>query len=51
MLWTLAVMDDQQQHPLFDYNPTSLDLLGLSGVVKAVMRVVSGGRNPVTVRV
>ena len=49
---TLAVMGDQPQLPLFDDNPTSLDLLGFGGVVAAVVRVLnSGGLDPVTIGV
>jgi hypothetical protein len=45
-------MGDQPQLPLFDDNPTSLDLLGFGGVVDAVVRVLSsGGLDPVTIGV
>jgi len=45
-------MDHQPQVPLFDDNPTTLDLLGFGGVVDAVMRVLhSGGLDPVTIGV
>ena len=48
----LAAMGDQPQLPLFDDNPTSLDLLGFGGVVSAVVRVLnSGGLDPVTIGV
>jgi hypothetical protein len=47
-----AAMGDQLQLPLFDDNPTSLDLLGFGGVVDAVVRVLSsGGLDPVTIGV
>lgn len=43
-------MDHQPQVPLFDDNPTTLDLLGFGGVVDAVVRVLdSGGLDPVTI--
>jgi hypothetical protein len=43
-------MDHQPQLPLFDDNPTTLDLLGFGGVVDAVVRVLdSGGLDPVTI--
>lgn len=43
-------MDHQPQIPLFDDNPTRLDLLGFGGVVDAVVRVLdSGGLDPVTI--
>lgn len=45
-------MGDQSQLPLFDDNPTSVDLLGFGGVVDAVVRVLnSGGLDPVTIGV
>ena len=46
----MLVMDGQPQFPLFDDNPTTLDLLGFGGVVGAVGRVLdSGGLDPVTI--
>jgi hypothetical protein len=43
-------MDHQPQVPLFDDNPTTLDLLGFGGVVDAVVRVLdAGGLDPVTI--
>lgn len=45
-------MGDRPQLPLFDDNPTSLDLLGFGGVVDAVVRVLNaGGLDPVTIGV
>lgn len=43
-------MDHQPQVPLFDDNPTTLDLLGFGGVVNAVVRVLDAGElDPVTI--
>jgi len=43
-------MDQVLQAPMFDDNPTTLDLLGFGGVVDAVVRVLdSGGLDPVTI--
>jgi hypothetical protein len=45
-------MDDQPQAPLFDDNPTIVDLLGFGGVVDAVVRILDSGElDPVTVGV
>lgn len=45
-------MDHPPQLPLFDDNPTSLDLLGFGGVVDAVVRVLNAsGLDPVTIGV
>lgn len=45
-------MDHRPQVPLFDDNPTTLDLLGFGGVVDAVVRVLeAGGLDPVTIGV
>ncbi len=45
-------MGGRSQFPLFDDNPSSLDLLGFGGVVDAVVRVLnSGGLDPVTIGV
>jgi len=43
-------MDQDQPAPLFDDNPTTLDLLGFGGVVDAVVRVLdAGGLDPLTI--
>ena len=43
-------MDQVSPAPMFDDNPTTLDLLGFGGVVDAVVRVLdSGGLDPVTI--
>lgn len=43
-------MDQASQSPMFDDNPTTLDLLGFGGVVDAVVRVLdSSGLDPVTI--
>lgn len=43
-------MEHRPHIPLFDDNPTTLDLLGFGGVVDAVVRVLdSGGLDPVTI--